>query len=216
MIDNHALSQFEFAHDQPVELVLAGVTRVQPARILDVLPDEVLVRLREQNVINPPDECRFCFGYKSWYYRVQVPLKAYYGPCWFLGLPSADKAEKIQRRRFVRIRFQDTLYALTATTAGETSGKPFALHLENISASGCLVITEQDEIPEYMMMLLAFPGLVSVSLFARVIYRTRRKDGRITLGINFEGIPPGLQDEFARAINEEIRTHLQKGQDITV
>lgn len=216
MIDTHALSQFEFAHDQPVELLLTGVTRVQPARVLDVLPEEILVRLRDQTVVNPPDDCRFCFGYKSWYYRVHVPLKAYYGPCWFLGLPTADKAEKIQRRRFVRIRFHDTLYALAATPAGETSGKPIALHMENISASGCLVLPTQDEVPEYMMLLLAFPGMVSVSLFARVVYRARRKDGRVTLGINFEGIPPGLQDDFARAINEEIRVHLQKGQDITV
>jgi hypothetical protein len=77
-------------------------------------------------------------------------------------------------------------------------------------------LAEQEEVPEYMMLMLAFPGLMSVSLLAHVIYRTRRKDGRHAIGINFEGIPAGLQDEFARAISEEIRVHLQKGQDITV
>ncbi|MEB3198655.1 MAG: PilZ domain-containing protein [Candidatus Sericytochromatia bacterium] len=216
MIDPHALHEFEFAYDQPVDLMLPGVTRMHYARVLDTLDDEVLVRVKDMTVLNPPDDLRFCFGHKSWYYRVQVPLKAYYGPCWFLGLPPADKAEKIQRRRFVRIRFQETLYALASNPMGETSGKPFALHLDNISASGCLVFVEEEELPEYMMVLLAFPGMVSVSLFARAVYRARRRDGRVTIGINFEGIPPGLQDEFARAISEQIRVHLLKGQDITV
>ncbi|MEB3328442.1 MAG: PilZ domain-containing protein [Candidatus Sericytochromatia bacterium] len=216
MIDPTHLQAFAFTHDQPVELLLPGVTRVQTARVLDVLDDEVLVRLQDAQVIAPPDDLRLCFGHKRWYYRVKVPLKAYYGPCWFLGLPNPGKAEKLQRRRFVRIRFSETLYAFACSPTGEATGRPLALTLDNISASGCLAIPEQDNVPEYLMLLLAFPGLMSVSLLARVIYRTRRKDGRHAIGINFEGIPAGLQDEFARAISEEIRVHLQRGQDITV
>ena len=216
MIDPVPLQAFEFAHDQPVELVLPGVTRMQHARVLDTLDDEVVVRVRESNVLNPPDDLRLCFGHKSWYYRVLVPLKAYYGPCWFLGLPDPSKAEKLQRRRFVRIRYAETLYALASNPEGEVSGKPFGLLLDNISASGCLALPEHDDVPEYLMLLLSFPGMMSVSLHARVIYKARRKDGRQAIGINFEGIQPGLQDEFARAISEEIRVHLKKGQDITV
>lgn len=205
---------FDFVYNQHVELYLPGVERTTHARVLDVLPDDLLVRVVED--FDPPPALDLGFGHKSWFFRSTVETRAFYGPCWFLARPSLLEAEKVQRRRFVRIRFKETLYALDTNVYGEPLGEPFGLHLDNISASGCNAIPEREDCAEYLMILVALPGMTSTYVIGRVIHRRRRPDERLALGISFDGIPPGVQDDLVRVISEEIRANLKTGQDITV
>lgn len=205
---------FDFVYNQHVELYLPGQERTTHARVLDLLPDDVLLKVVDE--VEPPPKLELGFGHKSWFYRAPVETRAFYGSCWFLGRPDPREAEKVQRRRFVRIRFTETLYALDTNVYGEPLGEPFGLRLDNISASGCNAIPEREDCAEYLMILLSLPGMLSTYVIGRVIHRRKRPDEQVSLGISVDGIPPGVQDDLVRVISDEIRVHLKTGQDITV
>ncbi len=212
------LSTYDFVYNQHVELYLPGVEKVVHARVLDMLPDDLLVRIiyDDDADAEPPLQLALGFGHKSWFYRAPVATKAFYGPCWFIERPDPLKAVKVQRRRFVRIHFKETFYALDTNIFGEPVGEPFGLQLENISASGCYAVPERPDCAEYLMILLSLPGMSATYVVGRAIHRKPRPDGSMALGISFDGIPPGVQDDLVRVINAEIREHLKTGQDITV
>lgn len=212
------LTTYDFVYNQHVELYLPGVEKTVHARVLDVLPEDLLARVLfdDDAEADPPHALALGFGHKSWFYRAPVATKAFYGPCWFIGRPDPKLAEKVQRRRFVRIHFKETFYALDTNVYGEPGGEPFGLRLENISASGCYAVPERSDCAEYLMILIALPGMSSTYVVGRVIHRRPRPDGTVALGISFDGIPPGVQDDLVRVISAEIREHLKSGQDITV
>lgn len=212
------LHAYDFVYNQHVELYLPATEHVVHARVLDVLPDDVLVRVLDDDVAaeEAPAELALGFGHKSWFYRAPVCTRAFYGPCWFLERPDPRTAQKVQRRRFVRIHYKETFYALDTNIFGEPTGEPFGLRIENISASGCLAVPDRADCAEYLMILLSFPGMSSTYVVGRAIHRKPRPDGTVALGISFDGIPPGVQDDLVRVINAEIREHLKTGQDITV
>ena len=212
------LATYDFVYNQHVELYLPGVEKTVHARVLDTLAEDVLVRVLfdDDAEADPPAELALGFGHKSWFYRAPVRTKAFYGPCWFIDRPDPKLSEKVQRRRFVRIHFRETFYALDTNVSGEPDGEPFGLRLENISASGCYAVPERNDCAEYLMILLSLPGMSSTYVVGRVIHRRPRPDGSVALGISFDGIPPGVQDDLVRVISAEIREHLKTGQDITV
>lgn len=217
MTADTGLDRYDFVYNQYVELELPGQERVVYARVLDVLPDAVLLRLGDdESELEAPPAIHFAFGHKSWFYRAPVEVKAVYGPCWFISTPDPTVAEKVQRRRFVRIQFAETFYALDTNVLGEPLGEPFGLRIENISASGCYAIPNREDCAEYLMILLSFVGMPATYVVGRVIHRKRLPDGQLAFGISFDGIPHGVQDDLARVINDEIRLHLKTGQDITV
>ena len=205
---------FNFVYNQHIELYLPGQELTTHARVLDLLPDEILLRVSEQ--LEPPPKLELGFGHKSWFLRAPIETRAYYGPCWFLTKPDPHEAQRVQRRRFVRIRFTETLYALDTNAYGEPLGEPFGLRLENISASGCNAIPEREDCAEYLMILIALPGMPSTYVIGRVIHRRHTHGGQVSLGISFDGISPTVQDDLVRVISEEIRVHLKSGKDITV
>lgn len=211
-------AKYVFVYNQHVELYLPGVEKTVHARVLDMLPEDLLVRVifDDDADADPPEAFALGFGHRSWFYRAPVRTKAFYGPCWFIDRPEPHLAEMVQRRRFVRIHFKETFYALDTNVYGEPNGEPFGLRLENISASGCYAVPARNDCAEYLMILLSLPGMSATYVVGRVIHRRPRPDGTVALGISFDGIPPGVQDDLVRVINAEIRDHLKAGQDITV
>lgn len=217
---------FDFVYNQRVDVRQASTpTGVWSGRVLDTMRDPdslsqqadiIVVRLLDPPTAPPDDQIELAFGHKSWLYRGDVAVRAFYGPCWFLARPEPQAARRVQRRQFVRIRYATTLIALNTNARGEPDGEPFGLAIENMSASGCRGVPDREDVSEYILILLSILELGTAYAMGRVIHRLPRSDGRVTMGISYDGIARGLQDDLARKINEEIRRAIAVGKDITV
>ncbi len=217
---------FDFVYNQRVDVRQASQPDgVWSGRVLDTMRDPdslsqhadvIVVRLFDPPKPPPDDMIELAFGHKSWLYRGDVAVRAFYGPCWFLSRPEPQATRRVQRRQFVRIRYEATLIALNANARGEPEGEPFGLLVENMSASGCRGVPDREDVSEYVLILLSLLELGTAYVMGRVIHRLPRPDGRVTMGISFDGIGRGLQDDLARKINEEIRRAIAVCKDITV
>ncbi len=224
--DDTVVTGFDFVYNQRVDIRQPALgDDVWGARVLDTIPDPdslsrhadcLVLRLADPPREPPGATVELAFGHKSWLYRGDVGVRAFFGPCWFLSRPEPVTTRRVQRRQFVRIRYAEMLYALNANVRGEPEGEPFGLYMENLSASGCRGVPDRADVAEYVLILLSLFELGTAYVMGRVIHRIGRPDGRVTMGISFDGIGRGLQDDLARKINDEIRRALQKGHDITV
>lgn len=201
---------------QTVKLRLDEGGREFSAKVTDQDEESLIVRVGDAHREDAPaGPIMLMYTANHYYWRASVPVLATFNSWWFLGRPSEETSERVQRRTFVRIGFEGSVVAMPVTPMGEPSGELSTLHLTNLSADGCLAVGKDAfGLGSYLLVFLSVPDMPTTSVISRVV-RQQPAEGGYLYGIRFESLSQSHQEQLAQFIASEIQRHLELGLDIT-
>jgi hypothetical protein len=202
--------------NQQIKLTRPGADREDTVRVMDSHGTTIVLRVPEDLIDHEPDEVELYFGYRSFYYRGSVQVKAHYDTWWFIEAPTLETCRTIQRRQHVRVSFSDIMVAIQTNAMGEPVSEARQAKVSNLSAGGCLARIALDlQIGDHVLIVLAIPNMPVTPIISRVVRRDATTEEGTWYGLRFETIEERYQEEIAHFIAGYIQTKLADGVDVT-